>query len=413
MLDQQPTSLSDSDLTLREVVAIVKKGRKFIILTVLGITIPTAAITICLPNTYTATATLLPVEQKNNSAMAGLLGSIGGLGMLVNQAGLGSGTASDKFSTILKSRSLNERVITKLNLMPYFFERRWDPQQQSWQRPWYSFNAIGKSFEPSLSEGVEKLRGATKLSIDNKTGLLSISVNSTSPERSAEITNALVGELEAYLKDNALSTSKRNRLFIEKQLTKAQVELSRLEVERKDFQENNRVVSIGAQAEASFKNYADLKAKIVTSEIELELLEKSALVDDPRIVLKREEISALKRQLNQVEVGERSGPLVSIKQVASLGLNFGKIQRDLMVQEKLFELLTQQYEMAKIQEAQEDISFQIIDRAIAPEKKSAPKRLLIVFSALATSIVIGIFLVFAREYLRVQMSENGVGLNAQ
>lgn len=128
--------------------------------------------------------------------------------------------------------------------------------------------------------------------------------------------------------------------------------------------------------------------------MELSLLEKSTIDGDPRTNLKRKEVAELKKQLSRFEDGTGAGPIVSFERAPSLGLSYARLTRDLMIREKVFELLTQQYELAKIQEAQEDISFQVLDPAIAPEKKSGPKRTRNVLLALLASTILGVLLTF-------------------
>lgn len=74
------------------------------------------------------------------------------------------------------------------------------------------------------------------------------------------------------------------------------------------------------------------------------------------------------------------------------------LSREARIQEMLFELLTREYELAKIEEAKSMPTVQILDRAVVPEKKSRPKRRqMVMFSAVA-ALFIAVFATFAREY---------------
>lgn len=393
----------EDQISLFEILRALLKRKRIIIATAIVVTIASVAFNLSKPNLYTASATLMPVEKNQGSSLSALLGSMGGgLGMLAAQAGMGGGGAADKFVTLLQTRSMAETIISKYKLMPVLFKDSWDVEEQRWKEPSLKFGAERKvGAGPTMEEGVKALRLATSIKADKKSGVVTISVTTWDPEISAKVANVFVDELDAYLKSNALSTAKRNRLFIEDQLKKAQAEMADNELAMKDFQQKNRVVALDAQAEASVKAYSDFKARVIAAEVELRILENASIEGDPRTALKRQEIAELNKQLAEIEGGKETGPILSFQKAPSLGLSYARLQRELLVRGKVLELLTQQYEMAKIQEAQEDISFQLLDQAIAPEKKSAPKRTLNVLMALLGSLLLGALLALVIEFWAV------------
>ncbi len=70
--------------------------------------------------------------------------------------------------------------------------------------------------------------------------------------------------------------------------------------------------------------------------------------------------------------GELYPPL---RQLPRLAVPYADLYRRVKVQEAVFELLTQQYEMARIQEAKDVPVVSVIDPPGIPEKKSFPPRL--------------------------------------
>ena len=379
------------EISLLDLFRILYK-RKWIVLSSVAVVTAAASIFVMLqPNVYTATATILPVENSSSNNLSSVLASMGGgVSLLASQAGIGDSGSADKFVTIMRTRTLAENVINKQNLMPRLFPE-----------PGKSFFSLSSKKSPSLQEGVEELKSKVSLKSDKKNGTVNVSVTTQDPELAARIANAYVAELEIFLKNSALTTAKRNRLFVEEQLSTTQKEMATYEVAMKNFQQKNKVVALDAQTEASVKAYADLKAKLITSEIELGLLEKATFEGDPQASLKRHEVNELKRQLSKLEGGGESGPIVSFQQAPSLGLDYARLKRELLVRGKVFELLTQQFELAKIEEAKEDISLQVLDSAIPPEKKSSPKRLMTILLALFGSGMLGSLLAFITEYWTV------------
>ena len=73
--------------------------------------------------------------------------------------------------------------------------------------------------------------------------------------------------------------------------------------------------------------------------------------------------------------------------------------RELKYYETLYELLARQYEMARIDEAKEATLIQVLDKAIEPEKKSSPKRAIIVILAALVFGIMATVLAFVLEAL--------------
>lgn len=237
-----------------------------------------------------------------------------------------------------------------------------------------------------------------KPTADPKTGLVTISVDSADPQLAADIANNYVVELNAFLQRNSFSTAKRNRDFLEKQVNDTQHDLTAMESTLKNFQEKNKLVSLDAQTEASVQAYATLKAQLTAKEMELSLQEKSVSPDDVQLMGLKQEVVQLKQKLSAIDTGSSEG-LVSFKDAPELGMRFAQLKRDLLVKEQVFELLTQQYEMAKVDESKETLSFQVVDRAIAPDKKSKPRRTLIVLVAAFASFLLSALFILLKGTL--------------
>jgi uncharacterized protein involved in exopolysaccharide biosynthesis len=255
-----------------------------------------------------------------------------------------------------------------------------------------------------MQEGVEAMKKRVSIAYASKADLVSISVSLQDRELAAAVANTYLEELGGFLNQNALSTAKRNRVFVENQLRLAQSELAEYETAVKNFQEKHKVISLDAQAEASVKAYSDIKARLTAAEIELRVLEQGSIQGSTEVTLKRYEVTELRQQLAKLENDSNSSPIVSFKEAPNLGLTYARLKRDLLVRGKVFELLTQQFEMAKIKEAQEDISFQVLDHAVPPDKKSGPKRLLIIVAAMVGSMVLGSVLALLSEFWRTNTS---------
>jgi hypothetical protein len=86
------------------------------------------------------------------------------------------------------------------------------------------------------------------------------------------------------------------------------------------------------------------------------------------------------------DIAAESGlPYPTIHSLPLLGAKYSDYYRRAKIQETVYELLTQQFELAKVQEAKETPSVKTLDPGTVPEKKSFPPRSLI--------ILLGTFLV--------------------
>jgi len=337
-----------------------------------------AVVSLLMAPIYQAKTTIMPVESSGGGISAALqsLPFVGGM-----VPGIGS-EPGNKLLAVLESRTAAEDVIKALDLVKVLFE---EPQGES----------------PTLQDAVRLLADITEIT-DNKEGLISIFVEYKDPRVAADIANQYTVALQRFLNENSLSMAKRNRIFIENQLKDVKEELMEAEEVLKGFQIDKKIVAMNAQTEVSIEALANLKAQITTKEVQLGVTKQFATASNPDVLRIKDELRELKKQLAMVE-SKGSNPegeaIPSLSAAPTLGLQYIRLKRKAVTQEKVFELLTQQNEMAKIEEAKEDIAFQVIDRAIPPEKRIKPKRKLNVMLAGVVSLFVGIFLVFFLEYI--------------
>lgn len=411
------TTNSDEEISIIDVISLIIKRRKLFLGTIFAAVILSATIIIVLPNKYTATTTILPIEKNSSPSLSSMLSSVGGgLGLLASQTGLGNGDVGDKYIAILNSYTIFDAVIKNNSLNPSLNSLSWNEKLNEWNKNEPTSGNKKHKKQLTAQMAVKKLRKIVSIDKEKKSGLIRISVSTRNPSLSADIANAFAKELETYLSSNTLSGAKQNRKFIEEQLSKVKQDLSEQELKFKNFQQENQIIALDTQAEASIKTYSELRARLIAQEVEMSVLNRKQLTDDPMITLKQEEIDALKRQLNKFEGSQNKDSVFSFSKAPNLSLNYARLKRELLVREKVFELLTQQYEMAKIQESENDESFQILDPALAPENKSAPKRGTLAIIAVIASIVVATILVFIVEFweknkvrLRIPSSDLSVG----
>jgi len=374
----------EREIDLTEVVQTLWQRRILIgSLTLVGAVLATV-LSFRMPNTYMATATIRPIDSSSDRLSSALAG-LGALGGLASQAGVSiKGSLSDKFVALLTSRTLTETVITRYHLMPTLFPDKWDAPHQAWK----SGPLVGKvHVGPTMLEAGRALARTMRTATDPKTGIVSVNVELKDAQAAADIANDYVVELNDYLQQNSFSSAKRNKDFLQAQVTNVMKEMGGMEAALKHFQEQHKLVSLDTQAEASVQAYAALKSQLTAKEMELNLQQNAVSADDVQLIGLKREVAQLKDKIAAIENGSSEG-FVSFKDAPSLELRFAQLKRDLLVKQKVFELLTQQLELAKLDEAKETLSFQVVDKAIAPDTKSGPKRTQIIGLATLVSFVL-------------------------
>ncbi|MBF0409591.1 MAG: hypothetical protein HQM10_19780 [Candidatus Riflebacteria bacterium] len=358
---------------------------------------------------YKAEVSFMPVEAASGSRMQTLMGQLGGLSGLFDLGGADRSGAK-QFTMILKSRMLATTVAER-------------------------FPDIVKVLFPTSVDGVI---GGKKISKDMIATILSKNVTITTPVKdnpptlaielsnatmAAEIANAYMDELASYINQNTFTSAKKSRIYIEEQTTKYQEELSTAEEELKNFQQANKLISVNVQTENAIKIVGELKAKLLTKEMEREVLLKSTTANNPEVKRIDDELSAFRSRLNRMEEGTdglfaklktedyghetqlMSGSLASAPELL---LNFYRLKRKVEIAQKVYELLMQQLSMARITEQNESSSFKILDPALIPKNKIRPKKSLYGVMGSMTGFFISLIYVFVdhRRKQTKRLNEN-------
>jgi uncharacterized protein involved in exopolysaccharide biosynthesis len=325
---------------------------------ILGITLAgglvTAIIAFLLPPMYTATASIMPPQQQQSTASA-LLGQLGPLAAAAG-SNLGLKTPADLYIGILGSRTIADHLVQAFNLRQLYDER-------------------------TVSDARKVLAKRSSFST-GRDPLIKIAVEDRDPRRAAALANAYVDELYKQNSRLALTESAQRRLFFERQVEAQKKALADAEAGLRATQERTGVLQVNSQVESVILSMARLRAEIVSREVALSSLEKAATPQNPEVVRQQTEVAALREQLQKLEASgdpRRPGdPMILTSQVPKTGLEYVRALRELRYNETLFELLSKQYEAARIDEAKDAPVIQIVDSAVPPERRSWPKRALLI-----------------------------------
>lgn len=366
----------DYEIDLAECIGIFLKNKKTIAAVTGVFAIVSIIVSLVLPPIYRAETKILPPQQGSSGIAAQLLSQLGGIASL-GALGLGPAfkTPGEMYVGMLKSRTVYDRIIDMFQL-----EKVYDVKYKEDARR-------------ELDDAVD-----SKI----KDGIITLSVEDKDPKRAAEMTNAFVDELMGLTKGLAVTEAAQRRLFFEEQLGSVKVALTKSEEEIKGFQERTGALKIDEQARAVIGGIARLRAQIAAKEVQQKVMLAYATPQNPDVQRVQEELRGLREEANKLEANKGSGhdPMMSTGRIPSVGSEYIRKFRDFKYNETLFELLAKQYELAKLDEARGAVVFQVIDKAVTPEKRAKPRRILIVSIATFTGFILSLLAVLLREYLR-------------
>lgn len=350
-------------------------------------------ISLQMPKIYEASVTLIPsMEGKEGGGLAGLL-SASGAGGAAQSLGItlpgAPATSVDLFISMLKSRVMLEEVIKKFDLQALYKAK-------------------------TLDDARRALAGDTKISI-TKERLIQITVEAPDPELAAALANFYAVNLDQLNRTLNVSKASQNRRFIERRLAETKVNLVQMEENLKEFQLKNRAVAPDVQSKAMIDAAAMIQSQIIGQEVQLEVMSGYLAPGNPELARAQATIEELRKQLNTMQSGKsgkssQSGERLhlAMNKVPNLALEYGRAMRELKVQEALYGMLTSQYEQAKIAEARDTPSIQVLDAAIPPDNKSKPLIRVNVMIAGLLALIVGVLLAFileAREKRRLETNE--------
>jgi uncharacterized protein involved in exopolysaccharide biosynthesis len=355
--------LPEHEMNFLDMLNIVWKRRKFISYCTFGTSILAVIVLLFIPNEYTATTLLMPPAQSSSSGAA-LLSQLSSAGSLASVAGAGLGIKNpgDMYVSLLHSRTVEDAVIQRFGLSERYHKK-------------------------ILSDARVALGEHSKVTYGVKDGLITLSVTDRDPKRAAEIANGYFDEFRKFSADLAITEASQRRIFFQQQLQKANEDLSTAEESLKGTEQSTGILQMDGQTRSLIESAAALRAQVAAKEVQLQGMRTYATEDNPELLQAEQQLAALRDQLAKFGgTDQGSGLIVPKGKVPEDALEYIRKVRDVKYYEVISELMAKQFEMAKLDEARQGATIQVVDLAVAPDQKSSPKRTLIVFIVLLLSL---------------------------
>jgi tyrosine-protein kinase Etk/Wzc len=354
----------------------LRRSQKKIFAITLVIFAVATVVAFLLPPIYTSTASFIPPNLSSGgssvaSALAGQLSAVGAGDLL----GAGK-TSGDLYAGILRSRSIASDLVKRFDLV--------------------------RIYRVKKESQAEKILGSnTVVAIDAKSTIVTVSVTDTSAALAQDIANAYMDALRQTEGRLALGQSSQRRLFFGQQLAKEKDDLEDAEVELKKTEEQTGLIAPSGQTESEIKTIADTQAQMAIRQVQLAALRQSGTEQNPDVIRLRSEIADLQGQLQRLQSGNGKGTAsIPTAKVPELQLDYVRKEREVKYHESLFDMLSKQYEAARLDEAHDAPLLQVLDPASYPDTKSSPRRLFYMLGGLVLGFFAGCVWVLVRGPIR-------------
>jgi capsule polysaccharide export protein KpsE/RkpR len=288
---------------------------------------------------------------------------------------LGLRSTSELFVGILKSRTVQDHLIAQFDLKHVYWVRR-------------------------IEDARKELEDHTDVSVDRKSQIVIVKVTDKDRYRAAAMARLYIDELNRAVTEVSTSSARQERIFLERRLKEVKEDLESSEKDFSQYASKNTAIDVKEQGKAMVEAAATLQGQLIAAQSRLQEMRQIYTSNNVRVRGLQARVAELQNQMDRVggkgedlsaPSGQKSDSLYpSIRKLPLLGVEWADLYRRVRVQEVVFETLTQQYELARVEEAKEVPTVKVLDTADVPEKQSWPPRMLIIASGTLLSILVAI-----------------------
>jgi capsule polysaccharide export protein KpsE/RkpR len=323
-------------------------------------------------STMPSVGMLMSMKSAPTGAMSGALSDL-----------LGMKTAGGLIARALQTTVVEDRLINRFDLR----------------------NAYGIK---TTQKARKKLESRTDVDEDRKSGAVTVTVLDKDPKRAAQIANAYVEELDKLMREVNTSASRTERTFIQNQLAAAKVDLDQSANELAQFSSKNTTLDLPVQGKAMVEAIAHLQGQVIAAEAQLRGLQQIYSDRSVRVQTAKAQIGELRHQLEALH-GKEGATAVdseggdddtypSVRQLPLLSVTYMQLYRRAKVREVVYEVLTQQYELARLQDGRDVPRVQMLDPAVIPEIVSFPPRALLLVALPIIFFGLGLAYVWSNDW---------------
>jgi len=348
---------------LRSLLESALRHRRMVALLTTALIVIAAATAILMPDIYKASVVIVP--PQSNSASAAMLAQLGNLGALASMdGGLSIKNPNDMQVALMKSRTVEDAMVERFHLQAEYHKRYVSSACKRWEKM------------TTIENGL-------------KDGLIRVSVTDRNPQRAAELANGWVEEYRKLIASLAVTDAAQRRLFFEREVNEERDALTHAEDNLKDTEQRTGVLELDGQSRALIASAAMLRAQVAAKQVEIRAMREFATNENPDMARAEQELTAMESQLAAMDVDSdhATGDLIAPKgKMTQAGLDYARALREVKFHEAMYELLTRQYEVARVDEARQGSTVQVVDPAIVPDRPGSHYGLWIFLAGIVFSL---------------------------
>ncbi|MBN1837419.1 MAG: hypothetical protein JW820_16310 [Spirochaetales bacterium] len=296
-----------------------------------------------LPNQYKAEAALI-VQTADTTGMSALVSSLG-LTIPGGAGGPGGELEHGQLALIvLRSRMIVDVLIEDFDILNR-----------------YEISASDRTAARNAA------LGGADFNYDQRTGLLRIGYESVDPVYARDMVNRMVELLNEWFMTKGGTSKLKQKNLLEDKLAEVSVDIARLEGRIQDFQTRHGLITVEELATSQSTVLADLRSRLVLTEMEIRNYSRFSKIEDPELMRLKAERENLQELIEQ---NERTFAGLDLP---ALFLEFARLRMAMDIQSRIFQSLSEQYEIAKLTLESEPV-FQVLEWAEVPDRKSSPSR---------------------------------------
>jgi uncharacterized protein involved in exopolysaccharide biosynthesis len=334
------------------------------------------------PKWYEAHLSVVPAQRSVSPALS-MLANLPGADAFASSAS----TDVMRIQSVLTSTSVLDEVIAKLGLQERY----------------------GTSY---IEHTREELLHHCIAAVDRKPAIVTLTCEDKVPEQAVAMAELFGDVANKVFQRISASSAREERKFLETQVVKARKDVDDASAKLREFQEQHRVIDLTEQSKAVIGAMASVEGELVSKQLQLSYLTTFSSSGEANVVQLQHQISIMEDKLQQLEasqpkavaLGSGSGSdakfFPDAMKVPELRFELEQLYRQQKIEETVFFLLTQRYETAKVDEARDTSTFQILDHPTLPQIKSRPKRRVAVLAGAAGGGGVGILFVLIPAWWR-------------
>jgi uncharacterized protein involved in exopolysaccharide biosynthesis len=362
------------ETTFSPLVLLARRWRMLVLCGALG-TVAGTVYAFVTPAWYEARLSVVPTAPSSEAG--GALMSM--TKDLPDKLGISVGVASDseRIATVFMSDSVLDEVIKKFDLMKRYGEDH-------------------------IEDARKQLQKHCTVLVDRKSDLVTLTCEDTDPPKAKAIVESFSDIGAQVFRRISASSARDERRFLEARVDEARQAVDDASQKLRDFREAHKIVDLDAQSKAIVSAMGSLEGDRLSKQLQLSYLGDFSSHDESSVTQLRLQIAAVESELKtlQDDKAKAAGFFPSASAVPQLAFELEQLTREEQIRERVFFLLTMQHELAKVKEARDTATFQVLDSPTLPTQKARPKRRVLIAGGGLAGVALGSLVVLILGWWR-------------